>query len=144
MRFSLTIDAADPVALARFWAVALDYEEASPPTGWATWEAWRRDQGVPEAEWGDGAAIADPQGVGPRISLLRVPEAKRAKNRLHLDLQASGGRHLDAEVRRERIMSVVASLTAIGATVLQAYADDDGCLDHVTLADPEGNEFCVL
>ncbi len=98
---------------------------------------------MPEDEWGDGAAIEDPAGIGPSITFLKVPEPKTAKNRLHLDLQASGGRHLDADVRDERIRSVVASLTAIGGRVVQEHRRGD-VLDHVQLADPEGNELCVV
>jgi hypothetical protein len=143
VRFAMTMDAADPVALARFWMVALGYEQAPPPEGWDHWEDWLRDQGVPEAEWGDGATIADPDGVGPSITFLKVPEPKTAKNRLHLDLRASGGRHVDVAVRRTRIRRVVEQLTAIGATALQEHHQGDD-LDHVVLADPEGNEFCVV
>ncbi len=72
-----------------------------------------------------------------------MPERKSAKNRLHLDLQASGGRHLLTDVRLERIQAVVDSLTAIGATTIQEHREGDD-LDHVVLADPEGNEFCVV
>lgn len=45
---------------------------------------------VPADEWGDVAAISDPDGAGPRISFLRVDEPRTVKNRLHLDLQVSG------------------------------------------------------
>ena len=143
MRFAMTMDAADPAALARFWMVALDYVAAPPPAGWDRWEDWLRDQGVPESEWGDGATIADPAGSGPSITFLKVPERKTAKNRLHLDLRASGGRAEDAAVRRSRIRSVVDRLTALGATTLREHRQG-GDLDHVVLGDPEGNEFCVV
>ena len=78
---------------------------------------------VPQEEWGDGAKLDDPDGVLPDIGFLRVPEGKTAKNRLHLDLQVSGGRHLDQGLRRARIQAEV---------------------DSVVMADPEGNEFCVV
>ncbi len=81
--------------------------------------------------------------MGPSMSILRVPEPKTAKNRLHLDLLASGGRHVDPEVRRERIVATVGILTDIGATVI-AEMVRSGQFDHVVLADPEGNEFCVV
>jgi predicted enzyme related to lactoylglutathione lyase len=66
------------------------------------------------------------------VLLERVPEDKRQKNRLHLDLCTA---EMDAEVRR---------IVALGATLLtgQAVAEDGWCW-HV-LADPDGNEFCVL
>jgi hypothetical protein len=143
MRFAMTMDAADPVALAAFWMAALEYTEATPPEGWDSWEVWLRDHDVPEDEWGDGATIADPAGVGPSMTFLKVPERKVAKNRLHLDLVASGGRHVPAAVRLERIRAVVDSLTARGATTIQEHHQGD-VLDHVVLADPEGNEFCVV
>ena len=139
----LTLDCADPGAQARFWALALGYEEAAPPDGWATWEAFLTDQQVPEAEWNDGAAIADPGGVLPSVSMLRVPEPKQVKNRLHLDVKVSGGRHIDPAQRTQRIDTKVDELLAAGATVYERY-HTGGHLDHVTMLDPEGNEFCVV
>lgn len=50
VKFAMTMDATDPVQLARFWMVALDYVEAAPPAGWDSWEAWLADQGVPQHE----------------------------------------------------------------------------------------------
>lgn len=71
-------------------------------------------------------------GQGPELLLQRVPEGRGGKNRLHLDLRT---RDLIAEVRR---------LRAVGATVLtNTPLDEGGWVWHV-LADPEGNEFCVL
>lgn len=63
---------------------------------------------------------------GPNIWFTRVPEPKTAKNRLHLDLRAPGT--MDDEVRR---------LEQLGATVLRRDTE------ITTMADPEGNEFCV-
>ncbi|HMO10979.1 MAG TPA: VOC family protein [Actinotalea sp.] len=62
--WTLGCDAADPHRLAAFWATALGY--------------------VPEEGYSDpdGASIVDPEGVGPAIGFLRVPEAKVAKNRV--------------------------------------------------------------
>jgi hypothetical protein len=79
----------------------------------------------------------------PKISFLRVPEPKTAKNRLHLDLQVSGGRHLDPDMRTERIEEFVAVLVDAGGSVAYRSVQDDQ-LDHITMADPEGNEFCVV
>ena len=143
VRWSLTIDCAKPRALARFWAVALGYIERPPPPGFASWEDWFSHQGVPEAEWDDGAYLSDPEGVLPNLSFLKVPEAKTAKNRVHLDVQAGGGRDVPWETRWERVVEAVARLTAAGATVLREDVLD-GRPDHVVMADPEGNEFCVL
>ena len=121
----------------------MDYVDSAPPTGWDTWQAWLGDHGVPEDEWDDGATIADPTGVGPSISFLRVPEAKTAKNRMHLDVLASGGRHLSPDIRTEHIRVAAARLEALGATFLQEHLIGD-VLDHLVLADPEGNEFCIV
>jgi catechol 2,3-dioxygenase-like lactoylglutathione lyase family enzyme len=143
LEIGLTFDCTDAPALARFWCRALGYVEATPPEGWDTWEAFLIDQGVPEDEWGDGAAIRDPAGVRPTISFLNVPEPKRAKNRLHLDVKISGGRHVDACQRTERIEAKVAELVSAGAVVQSRDTVHDR-LDHVVMLDPEGNEFCVV
>ncbi|MFB9314462.1 VOC family protein [Nocardioides plantarum] len=140
---TMTFDCADARAQAAFWAVALGYEEAPPPTGWDTWESWLRDHEVPEDEWDDGASIRDPDGVGPSIGFLRVPEPKTAKNRLHLDLQVAGGRHVAQAEREGAIRAKVEQLLPLGATVLHEAFGPRG-LDHVVLADPEGNELCVV
>ncbi|MFG1645968.1 VOC family protein [Amycolatopsis sp. NPDC049252] len=139
----MTVDCAEPRVLARFWAVALGYIERPPPAGFASWEAWFTDFGVPEEEWDDGAYLTDPEGVLPSLSFLKVPEHKVVKNRVHLDIQAGGGREVDGEMRWERVVEAVARLTAAGATVLHEY-ETGGRPDHIVMADPEGNEFCVL
>jgi catechol 2,3-dioxygenase-like lactoylglutathione lyase family enzyme len=141
--WGLTIDCADPPKLAAFWADALGYEEAEPPDGYESWNAWFKDTGVPKKEWNDVAYLADPAGQGPTLSFLKVPEAKASKNRVHLDLKVGGGRHQPAKKRRSRIEKAVGRLAAAGATV-QREVDLDGNLDHVIMTDPEGNEFCVV
>jgi len=74
-------------------------------------------------------AIVPDGGHGPEILFLRVPERKTLKNRLHLDLRPDDQ---DAEVAR---------ILALGAT----RADiGQGQPTWVVLADPEGNEFCIL
>ncbi|WP_236648204.1 VOC family protein [Micromonospora sicca] len=141
--WTMTFDSADPPALAAFWKTALGYVDAAPPSGFADWEAFLRHFGVAEDEWGDAAYLEDPAGRGPRISFLRVPEPKVAKNRIHLDIQAGGGRGVPWEVRAPRVRAAVQRLVAAGATVLREDVVD-GRLDHVVMADPEGNEFCVV
>ncbi len=142
-RWTLTFDCRDAGAMARFWTVALGYVESSPPAGWDSWEDWLRHFEVPEDEWGDGASLEDPQGMLPSVSFLNVPEAKTAKNRLHLDLQVAGGRHVDQDKREELIEGMVAVLVEAGGTVSHRSIEK-GHLDHVVMADPEGNEFCVV
>ncbi len=141
--WTLTLDCNDVPVMAGFWRLALGYVDSPPPDGWSSWEDWLRDLEVPEDEWGDGASLTDPDGLRPTLSMLKVPEGKSAKNRLHLDLQVSGGRRVDPEVRRQRIEATVAELTAAGGSVLERL-DLLGALDHVVMADPEGNEFCVV
>jgi hypothetical protein len=141
--WTLTIDCAHPGALARFWAVALGYVERPAPEGFESWHAWFAHYEVPEEEWDEGAYLCDPDGVGPNLSFMQVPESKVVKNRLHLDVQVGGGRNTPWEERWPLVLAAVERLTAAGATVLR---EDDllGKPDHVMLADPEGNEFCVL
>jgi hypothetical protein len=47
-----------------------------PPEGFASWEEWFGRLGVPEDEWDDGASLDDPDGVGPRISFMKVPDPR--------------------------------------------------------------------
>jgi len=144
VRFQLVIDCADPDRMARFWAAALGYRLAPPPDGFATWNDYYRDLGVPEDELADGAdRIADPDDEGPRIWFHRVEAAKVVKNRLHLDIHASGPRADPIEIRRRRVDAEAERLAALGATITSAL-DNEG-LDHyaVGLKDPEGNEFDI-
>jgi hypothetical protein len=141
--WSITVDCHDARIVAEFWKVALGYVDAHPPTGWDTWEDWPRHFEVPEEEWTGGASLVDPDGALPRVGFLKVPEGKTAKNRLHIDLQVGGGRQVDQPARRERILAMVERLVAAGGTVLQEHTFQ-GHLDHVVMADPEGNELCVV
>ncbi|MFF4244411.1 VOC family protein [Streptomyces sp. NPDC001822] len=142
-KWSLTIDCADPAALAKFWALALGYVEKPPPAGFGSWEEWFAHHDVPEDEWNDGAYLSDPDGAGPNLSFMKVPEPKTVKNRLHLDVQAGGGRETPWDTRWPRVAGAVAKLEAAGGTVLREY-ELRGRPDHVMMADPEGHEFCVL
>ncbi|MEV8409162.1 VOC family protein [Streptomyces niveus] len=142
-KWTLTIDCAQPTKLAEFWALALGYAEPPPPAGFDSWEAWLSDCQIPEEEWDDGAYLADPDGVGPSVSFLKVPESKVVKNRLHLDLRVGGGRDTPWETRWPRVLAEVERLKAAGATVIRQH-DLKGRPDHVEMADPEGHEFCVV
>jgi predicted enzyme related to lactoylglutathione lyase len=110
----VTVDAADPDTLATFWAEAL---------------GWRRTY-----EEADEIAIEPPEGspedgVSPDLLFIRVPDAKGTKNRLHLDLRPT-----DQAAEVARLESLGARQVDIG----------QGEQSWVVLADPEGNEFCVL
>jgi hypothetical protein len=111
----LSVDTADPAGLARFWESAL---------------GWRRtfeesDQVVLEPPAGSAA-----DGVAPDLLFQLVPEAKATKNRLHLDL------------RPEDQAAEVARLEGLGAR--RADVGQDPGASWVVMADPAGNEFCVL
>ena len=141
--WAITVDCVDPDLLGRFWSVALGYVAAPAPTGWATWELWFGHFGVAVEERTTLGALVDPTGAGPALSFLAVPEPKTVKNRLHVDLRVGGGRHVELERRWPRVLAEVDRLTAAGATVM-GQVDFDGHGDHVVMADPEGNEFCVV
>jgi Glyoxalase-like domain len=141
--WGLTLDCADPAALARFWCLALGYVPASPPAGWSSWEAWFDRYDVPVEERDDGAFVVDPAGVLPSLSFLRVPESKSVKNRVHVDVGASGGREVPQDDRLRRIEGVVSRLVEAGGVVLRRD-EIAGVLDHVVMQDPEANEFCVV
>ena len=82
VRFQLVIDCANPDLLARFWAAALGYELEAPPDGFASWDDYWRDMGLPEEDLEIGEdRIADPGGGGPHLVPGR-PERKTIKNRI--------------------------------------------------------------
>jgi hypothetical protein len=142
--YQLVIDCRSPEPLARFWAEALHYVIAPPPAGFESWDDFYRSLGLPEEDLDLGDdRIEDPNGEGPRIWFQVVPEPKSIKNRLHIDVHASGDRGDPLETRRERVEAEAARLVSLGATRLRAF-DDEG-LDHyaVAMADPEGNEFDI-
>jgi hypothetical protein len=144
VRFQLVIDCADPDRLARFWAAALGYELAPAPAGFTTWNDFYRALGLPEEELVDGAdRISDPEGHGPSIWFHVVPDAKGVKNRLHLDIHASGERTDPIETRRNRVDAEASRLAGLGATITGALPEEG--LDHyaVGMKDPEGNEFDI-
>jgi hypothetical protein len=133
----VTFDCVDPHAMARFWAAALGYDkeehvafvqqllDAGAITASDTIEV---DGGV---QFADVSACRDPDGNGPRLFFQKVPEGNAVKNRMHLDL------HLG----RERYEAEAARIEGLGARKLW-FSDDRGgpCW---TMADIEGNEFCV-
>ncbi len=88
----VAMDCADPDGLARFWATALGYKLEDPPEGYTSWPKWLTAHSIPEEEWNSASAIVDPDGKGPRLWFQRVPEPKTVKNRVHMDLNISGGR----------------------------------------------------
>ena len=134
----ITVDCADPQALAGFWQAALHYVPQPPPPGYESWESWLAARGVPQSEWNDGASICPQEGTGPTLYFQKVPEPKTVKNRLHLDLDIAFSSDPVA-ARMADIEAEVVRLSALGATVIGRVHDQDHF--HVTLADPEGNEL---
>ncbi len=147
LNWKLVIDCIDPLGLAAFWARALGYEVednsvlidrllevgAAGEDDYVVVEGGRR-------AWRTLAAVRHPDdpvdpasglGLGRRVLFQAVPEPKRGKNRLHIDLHA-GPEQRDDEVRR---------LEGLGAAVLRVVSEHGAT--HVTMTDPEGNEFDV-
>ena len=71
--FQVTFDAADPAALAAFWAEVLGYQVQEPPPGFDSWDAALEAWGVPPERRNDASAVVDPDGAGPRVFIQRVP-----------------------------------------------------------------------
>jgi catechol 2,3-dioxygenase-like lactoylglutathione lyase family enzyme len=138
----ITFDAADPAALAAFWADALGYRIQDPPPGFESWDQALEAMGVPPERRNDASAVVDPDGAGPRLFFQRVPEGKQAKNRVHVDVRAAPG--LDGDARMAALEAEAERLVARGATRLERHepAPPLGA-GHVVMADPEGNEFCL-
>ena len=138
----VVFDAADPGALAVFWASALaerGYAVPTPPGDFTDWPAFLAANGVPEERWNDASAIeADGH---PRIFFQKVPEAKTLKNRVHIDLLAGGGPSVPLDEQRQRVAAEVARLETLGATKVEERADLG--VHWAVMRDPEGNEFCV-
>ena len=128
-QIQITFDAANPPAQAEFWALALGYVLQPPPPGFDSWEAFADANDIPPERRGDFGAVVDPDGNGPRLLFLKVPEGKTAKNRMHLDVVAADpAAHIEA-------------LVAAGATKIEDH--EEFGTSWTVMNDPEGNEFCV-
>lgn len=127
----ITVDAAGPRALGDFWCEVLGYIEQPPPEGFDSWDDALDAFGIDRSDPDRAYAIVDPEGKGPRVFFLKVPEGKTAKNRMHMDVK------VDQSELRER----AAALVAIGATEVAEHDEPEG--RWITLRDPEGNEFCL-
>jgi hypothetical protein len=113
----LVVDAAEPARLARFWAAAL------------RWEVGAEEDGEVDV-WPGGYNYPDPAALP--LVFVPVPEAKTVKNRVHLDLATTSAADQAAQVER---------LLGLGAIPADIGQDD---VPWRVLADPEGNEFCLL
>ena len=107
----IAIDALEPRLVADFWCEVLG------------WQVTDEDATL--------VSISPPDGSWPTIDVVKVPEKKTVKNRLHLDLRADGS----TEVELERLLALGARRTDVG---------QGSDVTWVVLSDPEGNEFCLL
>lgn len=114
----LTVDSNNPHLLASFWAAAL---------------GWKIGEDVNDVEVWIERELGDPENTGyPDILFLKNSDQKVVKNRLHLDLRPDDQ---DAEVAR---------LESMGAKKIEIGQSNSPDCTWVVMADPEGNEFCVL
>jgi predicted enzyme related to lactoylglutathione lyase len=109
------VDCADPVMLGRWWASVL---------------GWRITHGDADETVLEPPVGSAEEGVSPDLLFGRVPESKQIKNRLHFDLRPD-----DQQAEIDRV-------TALGGRRVDVGQSDD--VTWVVMADPEGNEFCIL
>ena len=114
----ITVDAHDPLALAQFWSEAL---------------GWKIGEDVNDIEVWIERELGDPKNTGfPDILFLKNSAIKSSKNRLHLDL------------RPDDQAAEVARLEKLGAKQIDIGQSAEPTCTWIVMADPEGNEFCVL
>ena len=113
-----TVDCANAYELSEWWKPVLGYTDLPDDPN---------EPGHVEC------MIVDP-GTGHRILFIEVPDTKQVKNRLHFDLRPRTG------TRDEEVARVV----GLGATQVADHRDPGSGTGWVVLADPEGNEFCIL
>ena len=123
--YTLVVDCIDVRGQAAWWAEALDWQLAYESD----------DECVIIPSWVDESVLAETpwERVGPGMVFVSVPEGKTIKNRLHVDLAPHTSQDRDAEIAR---------LEGLGARRVDVGQGSD--VSWTVLADPEGNEFCVL
>ena len=124
--YTVVIDCHDIAAQARWWAETLDYR--------IVYEDEHEVAVIPQDMTEDVTSDLDTwMHLGQGLVFVPVEEGKTVKNRLHIDLAPHTSQDRDAEIAR---------LLDRGATRVDVGQDDD--ITWTVLADPEGNEFCVL
>jgi hypothetical protein len=123
--YTVVVDSRDVHAQARWWAEVMDWkviyeadDEVVIVPSWVTLDL------LAEIPW---------ERQGPGMVFVPVPEGKQVKNRLHIDLAPHSSQDRDAEIQR---------LLDLGATRVDVGQGEDS--SWTVLADPEGNELCVL
>jgi len=124
--YSTVIDCEDLHAQARWWADVLDWQ--------LIYDSDSEAVIVPKHMENRPLSAEEWTSVGPGLVFVQVPEGKAAKNRLHIDLAPHVTDDRDA---------LIESLVTRGATRV-SVGQDDSAVSWTVLADPEGNEFCVL
>jgi hypothetical protein len=122
----IVVDCAQPARLARFWSAVLDDYDVAPYDDDEL--ARLRSLGIDDVEDDPTVLVEPTSGRGPRLWFQLVPEPKRVKNRIHID------------VRADDFHAELARLIDLGARTADHQANDD----LIVLHDPEGNEFCLL
>ena len=124
--YTVVVDCHDPQAQAHWWAEALDWQVVydTPDEAVAIPKDMEDEPAADLAEW---------LSRGPGLVFVPVPEGKTVKNRLHIDLAPHTSQDRDAEIAR---------LEQLGATRVDVGQTNE--VSWTVLADPEGNEFCVL
>lgn len=124
--YSIVVDCHHVQAQAGWWAEVLDWQVIYDTPEEAVILPKHVSDAPPEpADWAK---------VGPGLVFVPVPEAKQVKNRLHLDLAPHTSDDRNAQIQR---------LLALGATKVNVGQNETE-VSWTVMADPEGNEFCVL
>ncbi|GAA3745329.1 VOC family protein [Leifsonia bigeumensis] len=124
--YSIVVDSKDVAAQGRWWAEVLDWR--------VVYEAEDEVVIVPPRALEERATEIPLDEQGPGLVFVTVPEGKTVKNRLHIDLAPGPDDDHAAEVAR---------LEGMGARRVNV-GQDESVVPWVVMADPEGNEFCVL
>ncbi len=126
--YTVVVDSHDLHAQARWWAEVMDWQLVYEADDEAVIiPSWVTPEGMQEVPW---------ERQGPGMVFVPVPEGKEVKNRLHIDLAPHTSQDRDAEIQR---------LLDLGARRVQVGQDEtEAEVTWTVLADPEGNEFCVL
>lgn len=122
--YTIVIDCKDVSAQARWWAETLDWQ--------VIYEAADEVVIIPKGVEGKPLTAEEWTQVGPGIVFVPVPEAKHVKNRMHIDL---------APYKTDDRDAMISGLVERGASLVDV---GQGEVSWTVLADPEGNEFCVL
>ncbi|HWL45854.1 MAG TPA: VOC family protein [Ilumatobacter sp.] len=123
--YTVIVDCLDVAAQSKWWAETLGWKPIyEAPDEVVLVPGYVDEQVIASTPW---------ERVPPGLVFVPVAEGKTVKNRLHIDLAPHTSDDRDAEIAR---------LLARGATQIDVGQADDA--SWTVLADPEGNEFCVL